>query len=334
MKIAVFSARKYTRTYFDRFCGDHELVYFDAHLSKETLPLAYGFPVACVFVNDRVDAEVVRNLADNGLRLLALRSAGYNHVDLQAAAECGVTVVRVPAYSPYAVAEHTVALILGLDRKIPRAHARVREGNFSLQGLLGFDLHGKTVGLIGLGRIGALVAKIMRGFGCRVLAADPYAQPDDGIELVDNPTLFARSDIVTLHCPLTPDTHHIIDESALRQMKDGVMLINTSRGGLVDTPAVIAALKAGKIGHLGLDVYEEEADLFFDDLSDQIIADDVFARLLTLPNVLITAHQAFFTDEAMTAIAGTTMANIDAFATGRSSGNEVTPGAVRGDAGE
>ena len=332
MRIAVFSARSYTRDYFDRHRGDHELVYFDAHLGPGTLPLARGFPVVGVFVNDRVDADVVRNLADSGLRLLALRSAGYNHVDLQAAAECGVTVVRVPAYSPYAVAEHTVALILGLDRRIPRAHARVREGNFSLQGLLGFDLYGKTVGLIGLGRIGSLVAKIMQGFGCRVIASDPFAQPAPGIELVDKADLFARSDIVTLHCPLTPDTHHIIDQQALQQMKDGVMLVNTSRGGLVDTRAVIAALKSGKIGHLGLDVYEEEGDLFFEDLSDKIIADDVFARLLTFPNVLITAHQAFFTDEAMTAIAGTTMANIDAFLAGSSSGNEVTAGSVRGDA--
>lgn len=332
MRIGVFSARSYTRRYFEQVSGTHEMAFFDAHLGPETLRLAEGFPVLCVFVNDQLSADVIRPLADSGLRLLALRSAGYNHVDLQAAADCGVTVVRVPAYSPHAVAEHTLALILALDRKIPRAHSRVREGNFSLEGLLGFDLHGKTAGLIGLGRIGILVAKILGGFDCRVIATDPYADPAavSPLELVDIETLLAQSDIVSLHCPLTPETYHIIDQAALRQMKDGVMLINTSRGGLVDTRAVIAALKTGKIGHLGLDVYEEEGDLFFDDLSDKIIADDVFARLLTFPNVLITGHQAFFTHEAMTAIATTTMANIEAFAAGRSSGNEITAESVKG----
>lgn len=332
MKIAVFSTRSYDRRYLERVGGSHEMIFFRNHLRPETVRLAEGCPVACVFVNDQVDSKVIPMLAAGGVRLLALRSTGYNHVDLEAAARAGITVVRVPAYSPYAVAEHTVALMLGLIRKIPRAHARVRDGNFSLEGLLGFDLHGKTVGLIGLGCIGSLVAKILDGFGCHVLAADPYAQPDHSVavELVDNKTLFSKSDIVSLHCPLTPQTYHIIDQAALEQMKAGVMLLNTSRGGLVDTQAVIAGLKSGHIGHLGLDVYEEEGDLFFDDLSNKIIADDIFARLLTFPNVLITGHQAFFTDEALTAIASTTIANIDAFAAGRRSGNEITRESVSG----
>ena len=332
MKTALFSARAYDRRYFEEFNGNHELAFFEVSLDPDRAPLAQGFPAVCVFVSDLVDADVIQALVDGGTRLIALRSAGYNHVDLEAAERAGLTVVRVPAYSPYAVAEHTVALILALNRHIPRAHARVRDGNFSLNGLLGFDLHGKTAGLIGLGRIGLLVAKILDGFGCRVLAVDPYCDPKDAsrIELVDSETLIASADIISLHCPLTPETYHVIDQAAVEQMKNGVMLINTSRGGLIDTRAVIAGLKSGHIGHLGLDVYEEEGDLFFDDLSDRIIADDVFARLLTFPNVLITGHQAFFTDEAMTAIAATTLSNIDAFAAGVPSGNEITPESVKG----
>ncbi|NNF16131.1 MAG: 2-hydroxyacid dehydrogenase [Gammaproteobacteria bacterium] len=332
MKIAVFSTRSYDQYYLDRANTAHELIYFNNHLRPETVRLAEGCEVACVFVNDQLGRPVINALAAGGVRLLALRSAGFNHVDLTAAADAGITVVRVPAYSPFAVAEHTVALMLGLIRNIPRAHARVREGNFSLEGLLGFDLHGKTAGLIGLGRIGVLVAKILNGFGCRVLAADPYARPDNNaaIELVDNQSIFSQADIITLHCPLTPQTHHVIDATTIEQMQDGVMLINTSRGGLIDTQAVIKGLKTGRIGHLGLDVYEEEGDLFFDDLSDKIISDDIFARLLTFPNVLITGHQAFFTHEALTAIADTTMVNIDAFAAGQRSGNEITKELVTG----
>lgn len=332
MKIAVFSARAYDQHYFDQCGGSHEWLYFRDHLRPETVRLAKGCEVACVFVNDRVDRDIAQALASRGVRLLALRSAGYNHVDLAAAAEAGITVVRVPAYSPHAVAEHTIALMLALVRKIPRAHSRVRDGNFSLEGLLGFDLYNKTVGLIGLGRIGSIVAKILAGFDCRVLVSDPFASPDDAlsVELTEPETLFSLSDIISLHCPLTPDTYHVIDEAALAAMKDGVMLINTSRGGLVDTRAVINALKTGRIGHLGLDVYEEEGDLFFDDLSNKIIADDVFARLLTFPNVLITGHQAFFTHEALSAIASTTLANIDAFAAGQPSGNEITLESVKG----
>ncbi|NND60453.1 MAG: 2-hydroxyacid dehydrogenase [Gammaproteobacteria bacterium] len=332
MRVAVFSARRYDREYLEAAGPQHELVFFEAHLDSDTARLADGFRAICVFVNDNVNADVIKRLAGHGTKLIALRSAGFNHVDLVAAEEAGITVCRVPAYSPYAVAEHTVALILALNRHIPRAHSRVREGNFSLDGLLGFDLHGKTVGLIGLGRIGALVAKILHGFGCRVLAADPYANADNypDVEMKTAPELFAAADIVSLHCPLTPETHHVIDAQAIAAMKRGVMLVNTSRGGLVDTRAVVAALKTGHIGHLGLDVYEEEGDLFFDDLSDKIIADDVFARLLTFPNVLITGHQAFFTAEAMHAIAATTIANIDSFARGEPGGNEITADSVRG----
>ncbi len=329
----MFSARDYDEHYFNQFSGAHEWQYFRNHLRPETARLAEGCDVACVFVNDRVDQDAIRKLSAGGVRLLALRSAGYNHVDLGAAADAGITVVRVPAYSPHAVAEHTIALILALVRKIPRAHARVRDGNFSLEGLLGFDLYQKTVGLVGLGRIGSIVARILSGFDCRVLVSDPHASPEDAemVELTDLETLCSSSDIISLHCPLTPHTHHVIDKAAIESMKDGVMLINTSRGGLVDTKAVINGLKSGRIGHLGLDVYEEEGDLFFDDLSNKIIADDVFARLLTFPNVLITGHQAFFTHEALTSIAQTTLANIDAFAAGKPSGNEITLELVRGE---
>lgn len=258
-------------------------------------------------------------LAGDGVRLLTLRSAGFNHVDLDAAAEHGIVVTRVPAYSPYAVAEHAVGLILTLNRRFHRAFARVREGNFSLEGLLGFDLHGKTVAVIGTGRIGTVFCRIMTGFGCRVVAHDPF--PNDevrrlGAEYVALEDLFGAADIVALHLPLTPQTHHLIDAAALGRMKRGVVLINTSRGGLVDTTAVIQALKNGTIGALGLDVYEEEADLFFEDLSNTVIQDDVFTRLLTFPNVVITGHQGFFTREAIANIAVTMLANATAFETG------------------
>lgn len=280
-----------------------------------TVPLAAGCQAVCVFVNDVLDREVLELLVANDVRLVALRSAGFNHVDVRAAAELDLTVVRVPAYSPHAVAEHAVGLILALNRRIHRAHNRVREGNFSLVGLLGFDVHDKTVGVVGTGLIGSVFARIMTGFGCTVLAFDPQPNPECrelGVRYVPMATLLAQSDIIALHCPLTPETRHLIDEDAVAQMRDGVMLINTSRGALVDTPAVIEGLKEGKIGHLGLDVYEEEGDLFFEDLSDQVITDDVFSRLLTFPNVLVTGHQGFFTAEALAATAATTLANITA----------------------
>lgn len=259
---------------------------------------------------------MLQRLHAGGVRLLALRSAGFNHVDLEAAAALGMVVGRVPEYSPYAVAEHTVALLLALNRHLHRAYARVREGNFALEGLLGFDLHGRTIGVVGTGKIGECVARIMAGFGCQLLGFDPQPNPACvalGMRYVDLPEMLASSDVITLHCPLTPQTRHLIDADALARMKPGAMLLNTSRGAVVDTPAVIAALKAGTLGSLGLDVYEEEADLFFRDLSGEVLRDDVFARLLTFPNVLITGHQAFFTEEALTAIAETTLANIDAF---------------------
>ncbi|PZW38982.1 D-lactate dehydrogenase [Humitalea rosea] len=321
MQIAVFSTKPYDQSFLTAANvaagSPHALHFLEARLTADTAVLAEGAQAVCAFVNDRADAGVLAQFARSGVRLLALRSAGFNNVDLAAARRLGVTVARVPAYSPRAVAEHTVAMILGLNRHIPRAHARVRDGNFALDGLLGFDLHGRTVGVVGTGRIGIAFARIMLGFGCKVLAHDPVQDPACaglGIGYVPLDALLAGSDIISLHCPLSPATHHLIDAAAIARMRPGVMLINTSRGGLVDTPAVVEALKAGAIGHLGLDVYEEEADLFFEDLSDHLLQDDVFARLLTFPNVLITGHQAFFTAEALTAIAETTLANISAFA--------------------
>lgn len=318
MRVAVFSTKPYDELFLreaNREAG-HELTFLEPRLTAETAALAAGHGAVCAFVNDDLGAETLTLLAEHGVRLVALRSAGFNHVDLATAAKLGLSVARVPGYSPHAVAEHCVGLILALNRKIHRAYNRVREHNFALTGLLGFDLHGKTVGVVGTGQIGRCFARIMVGFGCRVLAFDPY--PDDevrrmGVAYVPFETLLAESHIVTLHCPLTPKTYHLIDRERIAQMRDGVMLINTSRGALVDTAAVIQGLKSGKIGHLGLDVYEEEADLFFEDLSDEMPRDDVFSRLLTFPNVLITGHQAFFTEEALRNIAATTIANLTAF---------------------
>ena len=322
MKTAVFSTKRYDHEFLTAAnAGAHELHFLEAHLDELTAVLAGGCGAVCVFVNDTVDAPVLAQLAAGGTRLIALRCAGFNNVDLTAAAQHGIGVARVPAYSPHAVAEHTVGLILALNRHLHRAYNRVREGNFALDGLLGFDLHGRTVGLIGTGKIGAVVAKLMRGFDCEVLAMDPLQNPEClalGVRYGTLDELLARSDIISLHCPLTPENHHIIDAAALARMKDGAMLINTSRGALVDTLAVIEALKSGKLGYLGLDVYEEEGDIFFEDLSSEIIRDDVFTRLLTFPNVLITGHQAFFTRNALEKIAATTIANISQFeATGR-----------------
>jgi len=318
MKVAVFSAKPYDRRFLERAneAAEHELSYFEARLSGDTCELAATADAVCVFVNDRVDADVVAKLTGQDVTLIVLRCAGFNNVDLVAAEQFGITVGRVPAYSPHAVAEHTVALLLALNRKIHRAFNRVREGNFSLEGLLGFDLHGRTVGIIGTGTIGTVVARILLGFGCNVLANDPY--PNEkcaamGVRYVAIDQLFAASDILTLHCPLTPGTYHLVNENSLRLLKRGVMLLNTSRGAVIDTRSVISGLKKGIIGSVGLDVYEEEADLFFQDLSDQIIGDDVFARLLTFPNVIITGHQGYFTEEALTNIARTTIENISSF---------------------
>ncbi len=335
MRVAVFSARTYERAFFDAANEEtgHELVFHEAHLNPDTVALADGSQAVCVFVNDVVDAGVIARLGDMGVGLIALRCAGFNNVDLTAAANAGLSVARVPDYSPFAVAEHTVALMLGLNRHLHRAYNRVREGNFDLGGLLGFDMNGKTVGIVGTGKIGARVAKICHGFGCTLLAYDVQTNPMCErlrVTYCSREDLFENADIITLHCPLTPDTRHMIDEAAVARMKHGAMLINTSRGAIIDTRAVISGLKTGRIGALGLDVYEEEADLFFENLSNQIIRDDVFARLLTFPNVIITGHQAFFTHEAMTAIAKTTVGNLAAFE--RSGGvlHAVTPDMVAG----
>ena len=322
MKAVVFTTRGFDREFLSSANRDagHELTFLEAGLSAATTGLAAGFPAAVLFVSDHADEAVLRSLHAGGTRLVALRSAGFNHVDLRAADTLGMTVLRVPAYSPHAVAEHTVGLMLMLCRRLHRAYNRVREQNFALDGLLGFDLAGKTVGVIGTGKIGAVVARIMGGFGCRVLASDPERHPELaalGARYVELGELLSGSDIVTLHCPLTPATHHMIGAAQVETMKPGSMLINTSRGGLIDTPAVIAGLKSGRLGALGLDVYEEEGDLFFRDLSERVIADDVFTRLLTFPNVVVTAHQAFFTREALTNIADTTIANLTAFEQGQ-----------------
>jgi D-lactate dehydrogenase len=328
MKTAVFSTRPFDREFLDaaNHARAHDLHYLEPRLTSQTAALARAFPAVCIFVNDQADAAALDALAAGGTKMLALRSAGFNHVDTAKARELGLTVSRVPAYSPHAVAEHTIALMLTLNRRIHRAHARVREGNFALDGLLGFDLHGRTAGIVGTGKIGALVAKILTGFGCRVIAYDIAPNPEcvaSGVEYVPLDALWAGADIISLHAPLTPATRHMLDAAAIARMKPGVMIINTSRGALVDTPALIAGLKDGRIGYLGLDVYEEEEQLFFEDHSSHVIQDDVFARLLTFPNVLVTAHQAFFTREALTAIAATTIGNLTAFEQGRRSGNEL-----------
>jgi len=317
VNIAIFSAKKYDREFLTAANGSvHKLRFFEPHLNEETVGLATGFEAVCVFVNDHVNAAVIARLRSLGVRLIALRCAGYNNVDLSAAAKHGITVVRVPAYSPYAVAEHTVALMLALNRKVHRAYNRVREGNFALEGLVGFDMHGKTVGLIGTGQIGTVVAQILTGFGCPTLAFDPFPNAtcrSIGVRYVELNELLAQSDIISLHCPLTPENKYIIDDAAIARMKGGVMLINTSRGALLDTVAIIDGLKSGKIGNLGLDVYEEEEEIFFEDRSGLVLSDDVFARLLTFPNVIITGHQAFFTREALSNIAATTIDNITRF---------------------
>jgi len=328
MQVAVFDTHAYDRDAFERANTRfrHELTFLEPRLTSETAALAAGYPAVCSFVNDRVDRRALETLRAGGTRLVALRSAGYNHVDLRAAADLRLTVVRVPADSPHAVAEHAVALLLALNRRIYRAYNRVREGNFGLDGLVGYDLFGKTVGVVGTGRIGAVFAGIMRGFGCRVLAFDLYPDPGLtalGVTYVEPRRLFAEADILSLHVPLTPETHHLVDADALRDMKRGVVLINTSRGALIDTRALIAALKTGHIGAAGLDVYEEEEGIFFRDLSDQVLQDDVLARLLTFPNVLITSHQAFLTREALDGIATTTLENIRVFESEQRAQNDV-----------
>ncbi|KMQ79859.1 D-lactate dehydrogenase [Candidatus Burkholderia pumila] len=321
-RLILFSSRQYDADTFNQAneAFGIELDFQETHLDAQTAVLAQGFTAICPFVNDSVDKAVLEKLHEGGTRLIALRSAGFNHVDLHAAKRLGLMVTRVPAYSPHAVAEHAAGMILTLNRRLHRAVARTREGDFSLTGLLGFDLHGKTVGIIGTGIIGRVFGGIMAGFGMQLLCYDPGKPADNllarGARYVELDELLANSDIVSLHCPLLPSTYHLIDEHALARIKRGAMLINTGRGGLVESNALVGALKSGQLGNLGLDVYEEEGGLFFEDHSDNLLQDDTLARLLTFPNVIITAHQAFFTHEALVEIATTTLDNMKAWLDG------------------
>ncbi len=328
MKVAVFSTQSYDREYLDKFVSgyQHKLSFFKVALNEETTNLALGHDAVCVFVNDKVDRPTIEKLSAIGIRVIALRCAGFNNVDLQAAEEKGIKVFRVPAYSPYAVAEHAVALILTLNRKTHKAYNRIRESNFSLDNLTGFDLHGKTVGVIGTGQIGAVFCRIMLGFGCNVLAYDIYESQELknlGVKYLPFVEIVTTADIISLHCPLTPATRHLINREVLSSMKDGVMLINTSRGALIKTSHAIEALKSKKLGYLGIDVYEQEEKLFFKNLSEHIIEDEQLLRLMSFPNVLITSHQGYFTKEALTQIAVTTLTNLDRFEKGVELENEV-----------
>ena len=328
MKIAFFDTHRFEKAAFQKANANakHEITFFETRLTEQTANLASGYTCVCAFVSDRLDKKNLETLAAAGTRLIALRSAGFNHVDLASARTLGLRVVRVPEYSPYAVAEHAVALILSLNRKVHRAYNRVREGNFSLDGLVGFDLNNKTVGIIGTGRIGFVMAKILSGFGCHVLAHDLVQNSKliaIGVKYVTIDEILRKSDIISLHIPLTPETRYLLDEKAFELTKPGVMLINTGRGALIDTRALIKFLKTGHIGAAGLDVYEEEEGLFFKDLSEQILQDDKLARLLTFPNVLLTSHQAFLTQEALDNIAQVTLQNISSFENGTTLENEV-----------
>ncbi len=327
MKVAVFSTKPYDQEYFELYQKDHdfEFTFFETQLNNDTANLTSGFDVTCVFVNDKVNRETIEILAENGIKLIALRCAGYNNVDLEAASKKNIKVVRVPAYSPEAVAEHAVALILTLNRKTHKAYNRVREGNFSLNRLIGFNLHGKTVGVIGTGKIGATFCRIIQGFGCRIVAYDKFESQElkeTGVEYKTLEGVFRDSDIISLHCPLIPETKHMINHEALQLMREGIMIINTSRGALIDTADIIEGLSSQKVGYLGIDVYEQEENLFFKDLSESIIHDDLILRLNSFPNVLITSHQAYFTKEAMVEITTTTLNNIRDFAEGKSLKNE------------
>jgi len=334
MRVAFFSTKSYDKDYFDKANLDHghELMYLEPTLNTHTSSLAYEYPAICVFVNDKLSASTIQDLAQKGLRLIALRCAGFNNVDLEAADKANIKIVRVPAYSPYAVAEHAVALILTLNRKTHKAYNRVREHNFSLERLEGFDLYGRTVGVIGTGKIGAVFCHIMKGFGCRVLATDKFPSEElmqKGIEYVPLDELLNQSEIISLHCPLTPETYHIINEDSIQHLQKGAMLINTSRGALIDTHAAIEGLRSGKIGYMGIDVYEQEDALFFKDLSEMVIPDELIMRLMGYPNVLVTSHQAFFTKTALREIAETTLENITAFAQQQELVNEVTTAMVK-----
>lgn len=328
MRIAVFSTCSYDQEFLEKYNSGHELVFFQEVLSLQNVILTKGFDAVCLFVNDHADEQVISMLDDNGVRLILLRCAGFNNVNLDAAEEFGIKVLRVPAYSPEAVAEHAMAMILTLNRKTHKAYNRVKEGNFSLDSLMGFNLYQCKVALIGTGKIGRAFYHILKGFGCKVMAYDPY--PDellqqDGLLYGNLEDVLCDAEIVSLHCPLTDQTFHMINEQSLKFFKKGAMLINTSRGALIHTSAVIDALKSAQLGYLGLDVYEQESALFFHDLSGEIIQDDLIARLISFPNVLITSHQGFFTQQAMRQIAEITFANVDAFAAGRPMHNEIKP---------
>jgi D-lactate dehydrogenase len=321
MKVAVFSTRSYDTEFLDKANseGKHELVYFESSLKIKTVRLAENFDAVCVFVNDTLTAEVIESLKNTGIKLIVLRCAGFNNVDVASAYRNDIKVLRVASYSPTTIAEHAVALILTLDRKTHKAYNRVREGNFSIERLTGFELAGKTAGVIGTGRIGSAFASIMKGFRCNVIAYDNHPDMELENRVLTYHSLeevFQMSDIISLHCPLTPETNHIINKNSLEMMKNGVMLINTSRGKLIDTEAAIEALKEGKLGYLGIDVYEQEEKLFYKDLSEMVIRDDKISRLMTFPNVLVTAHQAYFTDIALTQIAQTTIGNLTGFEKG------------------
>lgn len=329
MKIAVFSTYTYDEVYLSRFNTGHQLNFFVLPLNEQTVALTKGYDAVCIFVNDTVNNTVVKALHENGVQLIVLRCAGFNNVDVAAAAKLGIPVVRVPAYSPEAVAEHAMALILTLNRKTHKAYNRVREGNFSLEKLMGFNLHSRKVAVIGTGNIGKAFCNILRGFGCKISAYDIYPDPEliaAGVIYGTLEATLSEADIVSLHCPLMDSTHQMINADTLRLFKKGAMLINTSRGGLINTMDVISALKHGQLGYLGLDVYEQEGKLFFQDYSEDVIQDDVILRLISFPNVLITAHQGFFTQEAMEQIAGTTFQNIDAFAAKASLHNQIKTG--------
>ncbi|EPR66455.1 2-hydroxyacid dehydrogenase [Cyclobacterium qasimii] len=329
MKIAVFSTKSYDQEYFEKYSSRYEYTFsfFETSLNKSTANLSIGFDVVCAFVNDKVDNDTIEILAKNGVKLIAMRCAGFNNVDLQSAKDHGIKVVRVPAYSPEAVAEHSVALILTLNRKTHKAYNRVREGNFSLKNLIGFNLYGKTVGVVGTGKIGIAFCRIMKGFGCKILAYDIAVSEElvaMGVKYLPIDEVFKQSDILSLHCPLMPATKHMVNKSSLAKMKDGVMIINTSRGALINTADAIDGLAQKKIGYLGIDVYEQEEKLFFEDLSESIIQDDYILRLNSFPNVLITSHQAYFTKEAMDQITLITLDNIHAFEMNEKLENEVS----------
>lgn len=327
MKVAVFSTKAYDREYLDKLNNNtQQLTYFKAALNAGTTNLSIGFDAVCVFVNDTVDKGVIEKLAANGIKIIALRCAGFNNVDIAAAAANNIKVVRVPAYSPQAVAEHAVALILTLNRKTHKAYNRVREGNFSIEKLTGFNLYNKTVGVIGTGKIGIAFSNIMLGFGCKVIASDLFESDylkEKGVIYKSIDEILNQSDIISLHCPLTPETKYLFNSIAFNKMKDGAMLINTSRGALIKTTDAIAALKSGKLGYLGIDVYEQEENIFFKDLSESIIHDDLIERLISFHNVLITPHQGFFTKEALDQIAATTLKNLTDFEKGLPLDNEV-----------